>query len=69
MKSINGTWIKCLRERLDLTQSQFAQRLCVSQGTVARWENNDFLPTGPARRLLEIMALEVGEFEAEKISA
>lgn len=69
MAMIDGKWIHDLRLRLNLTQTEFAKELCVSQGTVARWENDDMKPMGPAKRLLEMLALRAPDPEREKISA
>lgn len=39
-----GERIKAKREELNLTQSQVAEKLFVTQQTVARWEGNKHLP-------------------------
>jgi len=47
--------IKELRERLDLTQEQFAQRVGVTYSTVNHWENGKRTPQPYLiRRLLEL---------------
>lgn len=47
--------IKELRQRLDLTQEQFAQRVGVTYSTVNHWENGKRTPLPfLIRRLLEI---------------
>ena len=47
--------IKELRQRLDLTQEQFAQRVGVTYSTVNHWENGKRIPQPfLVRRLLEL---------------
>jgi DNA-binding transcriptional regulator YiaG len=47
--------VKKLRQRLDLTQEQFAQRVGVTYSTVNHWENGKRVPQPfLVRRLLEI---------------
>lgn len=47
--------IKELRERLGLTQEQFAQRVGVSFSSVSHWENNKRTPQPfLVRRLIEM---------------
>ena len=41
---ITGTTIKSLREKQHLTQSQLAERLCISDKTVSKWETGKGLP-------------------------
>lgn len=41
---INGTTIKALRERRGLTQAQLAEKLCVSDKTISKWETARGLP-------------------------
>lgn len=41
-----------LREDLDLTQVELAEKLGVSQPLVAMWEKGERLPSGPAAILL-----------------
>lgn len=48
--------IRQIRERLNLTQVEFARELGVCQGTVSHWEKGIRTPTGPAVRLLRILA-------------
>lgn len=35
---ITGTTIKMLRDKLHLTQSQLAEKLCVSDKAISKWE-------------------------------
>ena len=47
--------VKALRERLNLTQEQFARKVGVTYGTVNNWENGRRKPLPfLLRRLLEI---------------
>lgn len=53
-------WIKNLRIHLDLTQAQMAQRVSVTLGAYQTWEYGKHRPTGPALKLLALMAEEAG---------
>ena len=57
--------IRRIREKLNLTQVQFAEQLGVCQGTVSHWEKGIRSPTGSAVRLLRILA---GESKRKKTS-
>jgi YgiT-type zinc finger domain-containing protein len=61
-----------LRETMNMTQAQLAERLHVIRGTITRWENGDE-PLGPiqsfAIRTLAAWALEDGEQLAREIGA
>jgi putative transcriptional regulator len=47
--------VKELRERLRMTQEQFAQKVGVTYSTVNRWENGNRMPQPfLVRRLLEL---------------
>lgn len=41
---ITGNAIKILREKQKLTQSQLAEKLCVSDKTVSKWETGESVP-------------------------
>jgi putative transcriptional regulator len=43
-----------LRTSLDLTQTEFAERIGVSVRTVISWENAQRQPSGPALSLLRL---------------
>ncbi len=45
---------RAIRERLGLTQTQFAAALCISVNTLRNWEQGRRDPSGPAMRLLQI---------------
>jgi len=46
--------VKTIRERLGLTQSEFAGMLCVSLGTLRNWEQGRTYPEGAAIALLRV---------------
>jgi putative transcriptional regulator len=50
--------VRELRERLGLTQEEFAAAFAVSVGTVRNWEQGRREPQGPARVLLAVIARE-----------
>jgi putative transcriptional regulator len=47
--------VKALRDRLRLSQSALADVLGASASTVRQWEAGDKHPSGPSRRLLDIL--------------
>lgn len=47
--------VKALRQRLGLTQEQFAHRLGVTFASVNRWENGQVKPSPMAREKLEAL--------------
>ncbi len=54
-KSGISALVKELRERLDLTQQQFAQRVGITYSTVNHWENGKRVPLPSlVNRLLEL---------------
>ena len=58
--------IRELRQRLDLTQEQFAQRVGVTYSTVNHWENGKRVPLPfLVKRLLE-MKQELDENESKR---
>ena len=52
--------IKTLREKLFLSQSEFAERLGVSFATVNRWENDKHEPTYKKKRIIIAMCKKHG---------
>lgn len=50
-----GRDIKRIRNKINLTQSLFAQTLGVSKKTVEAWEENRNIPQGPAQKMLFIL--------------
>lgn len=47
--------IKAIRERLALSQSEFALMIGVSVSTLQNWEQGRRTPEGPARALLKVV--------------
>ncbi|HEX9885025.1 MAG TPA: helix-turn-helix domain-containing protein [Longimicrobiales bacterium] len=47
--------IRALRDRLELSQAAFAELLAVSRASVRAWEQGTREPSGPVRRLMEIL--------------
>lgn len=45
-----------IRDRMGLTQEEFAAALCISVKTLRNWEQGRREPSGPAMRLLQIAA-------------
>lgn len=52
--------IRAVRERMDVSQSVFAQALNVSPETVRAWEQGKRTPEGPTLRLLEVAEHQPG---------
>ncbi len=50
--------VKAVRERIGLSQAQFAKMIRVSVKTLQNWEQKRRSPTGPAAALLQIVARE-----------
>jgi putative transcriptional regulator len=48
--------VKAVRERIGLSQSEFARLMRVSVKTLQNWEQRRRHPTGPAAALLKIVA-------------
>ncbi len=56
-----GNLIRKIRQRLELTQEQFAHQLGVTYLTVNRWENQHTKPSPMAMKLIELKLQEMGE--------
>ena len=50
--------VKAIREKVDLSQEEFAQRFGFSKRTLQHWEQGLRVPTGPARAFLTVIARE-----------
>ena len=50
--------VKAVRERIGLSQSEFARLMRVSVKTLQNWEQHRRNPTGPAAALLKIVSTE-----------
>ena len=46
--------VRKIREKLDLTQEEFATMLCISLGTLRNWEQGRTYPEGAAIALLRV---------------
>ena len=49
-----GTDVKAIREKIGLSQQEFANLLCISQRTLEGWEQGQKTLKGPVRALLTI---------------
>ena len=52
--------VRSIREKLGLTQAQFAKMLCVSLGTLRNWEQGRTYPEGAAIALLRVAEAKPG---------
>ncbi|MFK0572301.1 NadS family protein [Endozoicomonas sp.] len=50
--------VKSIREKVGLSQSRFALLIGVSKRTLENWEQGRRQPTGPAKALLRIFAVD-----------
>ena len=50
--------VKAIREKIGMSQSEFASAFGISLGTLRHWERGDRKPRGPARVLLNVVAKE-----------
>ncbi|GAM96731.1 DNA-binding protein [alpha proteobacterium U9-1i] len=50
--------VRAIRQKLELSQEEFARRFGVSVGTLRNWEQGVRLPDGPARVLLKVIERE-----------
>ncbi|NSW92878.1 MAG: helix-turn-helix domain-containing protein [Firmicutes bacterium] len=51
-----GKEIKEIRQKLNLTQTSFANIMGVSKKTIEAWEAGINIPQGPSQRLLELLS-------------
>jgi putative transcriptional regulator len=56
--AIDASGVQAIRERTNLSQSEFAQLIGVSVKTLQNWEQDRRRPTGPAAALLRIIGKE-----------
>jgi putative transcriptional regulator len=56
VRQFSAADIKQLRERLKFSQPVFAHLLHTTASTVRKWEQGDTRPTGPALKLLNVIA-------------
>ena len=50
-----GTEVKQIRNKMCLTQAQFAELIVISRRTLENWEQGRTIPSGPSRALLRIL--------------
>ena len=55
--------VRAIRERLDLTQEEFAETFALPLASVRNWEQGKRVPHGPARVLLTIIDRIPGEVQ------
>ncbi|MGP6188576.1 MAG: helix-turn-helix domain-containing protein [Vulcanimicrobiaceae bacterium] len=54
----SSEYVRAVRERLKLTQAEFARRFGLSERTIQEWEQGRAEPEGPARILLRVIDRE-----------
>ena len=50
--------VKAIREKISLSQGEFARLFGLSKRTLAHWEQGVRIPSGPARAFLTVIARE-----------
>ena len=50
--------VKAIREKISLSQGEFARLFGLSKKTLEHWEHGRRIPTGPARAFLTVIARE-----------
>ncbi|MDQ3566195.1 MAG: helix-turn-helix domain-containing protein [Pseudomonadota bacterium] len=50
--------VRAIREKVDMSQSEFARYFGFSKRTLDHWEHGRRVPTGPARAFLMVIARE-----------
>lgn len=50
--------VRAIREKVDMSQSEFARYFGFSKRTLEHWEHGRRVPTGPARAFLMVIARE-----------
>jgi len=50
--------VKTIREKVDMSQEEFARQFGFSKRTLQHWEQGLRVPTGPARAFLTVIARE-----------
>ena len=59
VRNFTPSEIRNIRMENNLTQNQLAKFLCVSKKTIEAWESGRNTPSGPSKRLLELLAQKV----------
>jgi putative transcriptional regulator len=52
---MKGSELRRIRTKMGLTQKQFAEKVSVTQNTVARWERDEVRITEPMVKLIKIL--------------
>ena len=58
-RKFSGEDVRSIRQKNHLTQAILAKYLCVSKKTIEAWESGRNTPSGPSKRLLELLAQKV----------
>lgn len=56
--------VKAIREKISLSQGEFARLFGLSKRTLEHWEHGRRVPTGPARAFLTVIAREPDAVQA-----
>lgn len=59
--------VRKLRDRLDMTQEEFARKLDVAHLTIVRWENKMAKPSRKSTKKLTNLEKEIGELEIKNV--
>ena len=59
--------VKSIRERLGVTQDEFANTIKASTDTVSKWEQGKRNPTGSTALLIKLIEHDLGVFETLKL--
>ena len=59
VRNFTPSEIRNIRMENNLTQNLLAKFLCVSKKTIEAWESGRNTPSGPSKRLLELLAQKV----------
>jgi putative transcriptional regulator len=55
MKRFDAEGVKKLRRRHKISQSEFANYLCIGKSTIQQWEQGVKKPSGPSLKLLNLL--------------
>jgi len=58
IRSISHIDVKVIRQKIGMTQPEFAAKFGISLGTLRHWERGDRFPHGPALVLLHVIEKE-----------
>ena len=66
---ITAAEIRAIRERLEMTQEQFAARIHVTREAVAQWETDRCKPRGSAEFLIRQLSAEADIVASKRAAA